>query len=64
MLKMVENAFGGTRVALVVAGWESSNTRDAATVLKDFASYSSKLTGKSVTVSSSAGKLVVSAPSV
>jgi hypothetical protein len=64
MLKLVENAFGGTRVALVVAGWEASNTRDAATVLKDFKSYSDKLTGKSVTVSSSAGKLVVSAPSV
>ncbi len=64
MLRLVENAFGGTRVALVVAGWESSNTRDASTVLKDFRSYSDKLTGKSVTVSSSAGKLVVSAPSV
>ncbi len=63
-LKLVENAFGGTRVALVVAGWEASNTRDAATVLKDFKSYSDKLTGKSVTVSSSAGQLVVSAPSV
>ncbi|MBI4095272.1 MAG: S-layer protein, partial [DPANN group archaeon] len=64
MLRLVENAFGGTKTALIVAGWSASNTRDASTVLKDFASYADKLKGKDVTVTSSAGVITVSAPSV
>ncbi len=64
MLKLVENAFGGTKTALIVAGWSASNTRDASTVLKDYASYADKLKGKDVTVTSSAGVITVSAPTV
>ncbi len=64
MLRLVENAFGGTKTALVVAGWSASNTRDASTVLKDYMSYADRLKGKDVTVTSSAGVITVSAPSV
>ena len=49
MLKLIDNAFGGTNVALVVAGWESVNTREAATILKDYDEHS--LSGTQVSVS-------------
>ena len=48
MLKLVSNAFGGTNSALVVAGWEASNTRDAAQYLRDYELNS--LSGMSMTV--------------
>ena len=57
LIKLVENAFGGTKTALVVAGWEAQNTRDASAVLKDYKAYS--LTGTAVKVSSSAGVITV-----
>jgi hypothetical protein len=63
-LKMVESAFGGTKVALMVVGYDVADTRNAATVLKDFTSYKSKLTGKEVIVKSSGGVISVSAPTV
>jgi len=46
LIKLVENAFGGTNVALVVAGWEAANTRDAANVLKKYDDYATQLAGK------------------
>jgi hypothetical protein len=46
LIQLVENAFGGTNVALVVAGWDAANTREATTVLKNFDTYFDQLTGK------------------
>ena len=46
LIKLVENAFGGTNVALVVAGWEAANTRDAANILKTYDQYMTELDGK------------------
>jgi hypothetical protein len=46
LIKLYENAFGGTNVALVVAGWEAANTRDATSILKDYATYATQLDGK------------------
>ncbi|MBT7062373.1 hypothetical protein HN924_00205, partial [Candidatus Woesearchaeota archaeon] len=46
LIKLYENAFGGTNMALVVAGWEAANTRDAANILKDYATYAADLDGK------------------
>lgn len=46
LIQLVENAFGGTNVALVVAGWEAQNTRDAANVLKQYPDYATQLAGK------------------
>jgi hypothetical protein len=46
LIQLVENAFGGTNVALVVAGWEAANTREATNVLKNFDSYAEQLDGK------------------
>ncbi len=63
-LKLVENAFGGTNVALIVAGWEAADTRAAANVLKDYSAYSATLTGKQVIVKSTAGTITLSAPTV
>jgi len=63
-LKLVENAFGGTNVALIVAGWEAADTRNAANVLKDYSAYSATLTGKQVVVTSTAGTITLSAPTV
>ncbi|MEK6923110.1 MAG: hypothetical protein AABW84_00215 [Nanoarchaeota archaeon] len=57
LIKLVENAFGGTKVAVIVAGWEAQNTRDAAAVLKDYTAYG--LSGDAVKVSSSAGIITV-----
>jgi S-layer protein (TIGR01564 family) len=36
LIKLVENAFSGSKVALVVAGWEASNTRAATSALQNF----------------------------
>jgi len=63
-LKLVENAFGGTNVALIVAGWEAADTRNAANVLKDYTAYAATLTGKQVVVKSTAGTITLSAPTV
>jgi len=59
ILHLVENAFGGQHVALIVAGWEAQNTRDAANVLKDYTAYRTQLVGSAVRVTSSAGVLTV-----
>jgi hypothetical protein len=48
-LKLYENAFGGSNVALLVAGWEAENTRDATDVLSDYSAYD--LSGMQVFVS-------------
>jgi S-layer protein (TIGR01564 family) len=63
-LKLVENAFGGTNTALIVAGWDAADTRNAANVLKDYSAYSSTLVGKQVVVTSTAGTITLSAPTV
>ena len=63
-LKLVENAFGGTNTALIVAGWEAADTRNAAGVLKDYTAYSATLKGKQVVVKSTAGTITLSAPTV
>ncbi|MEM7817310.1 MAG: S-layer protein [Candidatus Aenigmatarchaeota archaeon] len=36
LIKLVENAFGGNKVALVVAGWEAEDTREATSALQNF----------------------------
>jgi len=36
LIKLVENAFSGSKVALVVAGWEAINTRAATSALQNF----------------------------
>ena len=56
MLKVVEDAFGGGKVALVVAGWEADNTQAACRVLQlyDKTDYASKLIGAGVKVSGTA----------
>ncbi|HIH14033.1 MAG TPA: S-layer protein [Nanoarchaeota archaeon] len=63
-IQLFENAFGGTKTALLVAGYGAADTRNAATVLKDFKSYSDKLKGTTVEVASAAGVITVSAPTV
>jgi len=63
-IKLIANAFGGTNVALVVAGYEAQDTRNAAAVLQDFSGYRAQLTGTHVIVRSEAGVITVSAPSV
>jgi hypothetical protein len=65
LIQLVENAFGGTNVALVVAGWEAANTREAADVLKDFDSYATQLDGKmKVQVSGTSVTAVTETPAV
>jgi len=39
MIKLVENAFGGGKVALVVAGWNAENTVAACKVLQQYDEY-------------------------
>jgi hypothetical protein len=46
-LRLVSNAFGGSNSALVVAGWEADDTRNAASVLQNYASHASALAGNS-----------------
>jgi hypothetical protein len=41
----------GEKVALIVAGWEGTDTQRAATVLKNYEAYKGKLTGTEVKVS-------------
>jgi len=62
LIKIVEDAFGGTNVALVVAGWEAANTRDAANVLKDFTTYAADLAG--MTEVAVTGTTVTAVPTV
>jgi len=50
MIKLVNDAFNGGRVALVVAGWDAENTRAACSVLQQFSAYND-LTGTAVRVS-------------
>jgi len=63
-IKLIENAFGGSNVALIVAGWEAGDTRAAAAVLQDYTSYKDKLVGKQVIVSGTAAPYTVTAPTV
>jgi S-layer protein (TIGR01564 family) len=63
-LKLVENAFGGTNTALIVAGWEAADTRAAANVLKDYSAYSATLKGKQVIVAQSGTTITLTAPTV
>lgn len=46
LIRMVENAFGGSNTALVVAGWDAEDTRAAASVLQNYRSYANQLNGK------------------
>ena len=46
LIRMVENAFGGSNTALVVAGWDAEDTRAAASVLQNYRSYANQLDGK------------------
>jgi len=48
LLKSIDNAFGGSNSALVVAGWSSDDTRNAARYLQAYNSNS--LSGDSMTV--------------
>ncbi len=45
MIKLVENAFGGTNVAMIAAGWDAADTREACALLKNYKANSDKLTG-------------------
>ncbi|MCX6775050.1 MAG: S-layer protein [DPANN group archaeon] len=63
-ITMIANAFGGTNYAMIVSGWEAQDTRNAATVLKDYNTYKAQMTGSQVIVKSNAGVLTVSAPTV
>ncbi|MGC8940686.1 MAG: S-layer protein [Candidatus Nanoarchaeia archaeon] len=63
-IKLIENAFGGSNVALIVAGWEASDTRAASSVLQDYTSYKDKLVGKQVIVSGTAAPYTVTSPTV
>ena len=47
LIQMVDNAFSGTNSALVVAGWDADDTRNAAAVLKDYASHGTDFAGQS-----------------
>ncbi len=60
MIKIVENAFGGGKVAYVVAGWEAANTGAACSVLQQYDEYSA-LTGTGVKVSGTATPFEVTA---
>ncbi len=62
LIKLVENAFGGTNVALVVAGWGASDTRNAANILKSYDTYS--LSGLAVQVSGTTVTAVASGTTV
>ncbi|UCD03998.1 MAG: S-layer protein [Candidatus Woesearchaeota archaeon] len=48
IIELAENAFGGTNVAMVVAGTTAADTRRATKVIKDFSDYS--LSGMSMKV--------------
>ena len=48
LIRMIDNAFGGSNSALVVAGWSVDDTRDAASFLQNYAANS--LSGSSMTV--------------
>ncbi len=61
MIKMVNNAFGGGNVALVVAGWSADDSQAACTALQQFKKeeYGTyDLTKENVTVSGTTVKLV------
>ncbi len=61
MIKMVNNAFGGGNVALVVAGWSADDTQAACTALQQFKKeeYGTyDLTKENVTVSETTVKLI------
>ena len=50
ILKWIDNAFGGSNTALVVAGWDAADTTEAARVLQAYTSYASDLDGKTSVV--------------
>ena len=47
LIRMIDNAFGGSNTAVVVAGWDAEDTRAAASVLQNYRSYANQLDGKS-----------------
>jgi len=53
MIKLIENAFGGGKVALVVAGWNAENTVAACSVLQQYDEYAD-LKGTAVKVTGTA----------
>ena len=46
LIRMIDNAFGGSNTAVVVAGWDAEDTRAAASVLQNYRSYANQLDGK------------------
>ena len=48
IIELADNAFGGSKVAMVIAGTTAADTRRATKVVKDFASYT--LSGMSLKV--------------
>jgi len=46
LIRLVENAFGGSNSALVVAGWDAEDTRAATSVLQNYRSYANSLDGR------------------
>lgn len=57
VIKLVEK---GTKVALVVAGWEAADTQRATNVLANYGMYSSKLSGMEVKVTGTVASPVIS----
>lgn len=57
IIKLYENAFGGKNTALVVAGYSAQDTRNAASVLKDYDKY--VFSGKEVVVTNKLGKISI-----
>jgi hypothetical protein len=57
IIKLYENVFGGNKSALVIAGHSGEDTRNAAFVLKDYASYA--LSGKEIIVIDVNGNITV-----
>jgi hypothetical protein len=46
IIRMYENAFGGSNTALVVAGWAAADTRAATSVLQNYRAYANQLNGR------------------
>ncbi|MFA6889084.1 MAG: hypothetical protein WC254_06330, partial [Candidatus Woesearchaeota archaeon] len=57
VIKLVEQ---GSKVAIVVAGWEAEDTQRATTVLANYANYATKLTGAEVKVTGTISSPVIS----
>jgi len=60
IIKLYDGVFGGNKSALVVAGYSGEDTRNAASILKDYAAYA--LSGEEVMVTDKDGEIVVENP--